>query len=159
MGYFRFFRRKKIGPGLSLNLSKSGPSLSFGPPGAKVTVGPRGVRKTVGIPGTGLHHTSTSRSVRRARVSNDAGLGSLILLIVAIVAVAAFWQYLILIGIGGLGIGLIWWAWRRDGSERSRTTDPQPMLTELSDLHAAGVLTDAEFEAKRASVLGSTQLP
>jgi len=43
---FRFFRRMKIAPGLTLNLSKSGPSLSFGPRGAKVTVGRRGVRRT-----------------------------------------------------------------------------------------------------------------
>jgi hypothetical protein len=31
------------------------------------------------------------------------------------------------------------------------------MLTELGDLHAAGVLTDAEFQAKKATFLGSTQ--
>ncbi len=54
---FRFFRRLRIAPGLSLNFSKSGLSLSAGPRGAKVTVGPRGVRNTVGLPGTGLHHT------------------------------------------------------------------------------------------------------
>jgi hypothetical protein len=51
---FRLWRRKKIGPGLRLNLSKSGPSLSIGPQGAKVTIGRRGVRETVGVPGTGL---------------------------------------------------------------------------------------------------------
>jgi tetratricopeptide (TPR) repeat protein len=57
---FRFFRRLKIAPGLSLNFSKSGMSLSAGPRGAKFTVGPRGVRTTVGIPGTGLYYTETS---------------------------------------------------------------------------------------------------
>ena len=31
------------------------------------------------------------------------------------------------------------------------------MLTELGDLHAAGVLTDAEFQTKKAMILGSTQ--
>jgi len=54
----RLWRRKKIGPGLSINLSKSGPSLSIGPRGAKVTVGPRGIRQTVGLPGTGLFASS-----------------------------------------------------------------------------------------------------
>jgi tetratricopeptide (TPR) repeat protein len=54
---FRFFRRKKLFPGVSLNLSKSGGSLSFGPRGAKVTIGPRGIRKTVGVPGTGMYWT------------------------------------------------------------------------------------------------------
>ena len=56
---FRFWRRVKIAPGLTLNLSKSGGSLSFGPRGAKFTVGPRGKRATVGIPGTGLFYTTT----------------------------------------------------------------------------------------------------
>jgi len=57
---FRFWRRVKIAPGVTLNLSKSGGSLSFGPKGAKVTIGPRGKRATVGIPGTGLFYTVTS---------------------------------------------------------------------------------------------------
>jgi len=41
---FRFWRRIKIAPGVTLNLSKSGGSLSFGPRGAKFTVGSRGKR-------------------------------------------------------------------------------------------------------------------
>jgi len=57
---FRFFRRMKIAPGVTLNLSKSGGSVSLGPRGAKVTVGPRGVRRTVGLPGTGIHYTTHS---------------------------------------------------------------------------------------------------
>lgn len=56
---FRFFRRIRIAPGVTLNLSKSGLSTSFGPRGAKFTVGPRGTRQTVGIPGTGLFYTTT----------------------------------------------------------------------------------------------------
>ncbi|HFD86224.1 MAG TPA: DUF4236 domain-containing protein [Gammaproteobacteria bacterium] len=55
---FRFWRRIKIAPGVTLNLSKSGGSLSFGPRGAKFTVGPRGKRATMGIPGTGLFYTT-----------------------------------------------------------------------------------------------------
>ncbi len=61
---FRFWRRVKIAPGLSLNLSKSGGSLSFGPRGAKFTIGPRGRRATVGLPGTGLFYTTTLSSGR-----------------------------------------------------------------------------------------------
>lgn len=60
MGHLRVWRRAKIIPGVTLNLSKSGPSLSFGVRGAHVTVGRRGVRKTVGIPGTGIFYTSLS---------------------------------------------------------------------------------------------------
>jgi tetratricopeptide (TPR) repeat protein len=54
---FRFWRRVQIIPGVTLNLSKSGPSLSFGPRGAKYTIGPSGQRVTAGIPGTGLFYT------------------------------------------------------------------------------------------------------
>jgi hypothetical protein len=60
MGNFRFYRRVSIFPGLSINLSKSGPSLTVGMRGAHVTVGSNGVRKTVGIPGTGIYYTSHS---------------------------------------------------------------------------------------------------
>jgi Protein of unknown function (DUF4236) len=60
VGYLRLFRRIKIAPGVTINVSKSGLSTSFGPKGAKVTVGKRGVRRTVGIPGTGVYYTSTS---------------------------------------------------------------------------------------------------
>src|SRR6202158_5707997 len=60
MGNFRFYRRMRIFPGLSVNLSKSGPSLTVGMRGAHVTMGPRGVRRTVGIPGTGIYYTSQS---------------------------------------------------------------------------------------------------
>ena len=57
---FRFFKRINIAPGVSVNLSKSGPSLSFGPRGAKVTIGgTQGTRATVGIPGTGIYYTKT----------------------------------------------------------------------------------------------------
>ena len=69
---FRLFRRMKIAPGVSVNLSKSGASLSFGPRGAKVTVGPKGVRKTIGLPGTGLYytqHTGYGKTGRRSRKS------------------------------------------------------------------------------------------
>jgi len=59
---FRFWRRIRIAPGVTLNLSKSGGSLSFGPRGAKFTIGPRGKRATVGIPGTGLFYTTTRPS-------------------------------------------------------------------------------------------------
>jgi len=56
---FRFWRRVRIAPGVTLNLSRSGGSLSFGPRGAKVTVGRRGTRVTAGLPGTGLFYTTT----------------------------------------------------------------------------------------------------
>jgi hypothetical protein len=60
MGNFRFYRRISIFPGLSVNLSKSGPSLTVGMRGAHVTLGHRGVTRTVGLPGTGIYYTSRS---------------------------------------------------------------------------------------------------
>ena len=69
---FRLFRRIKIAPGITLNLSKSGLSASAGVRGARVTLGPRGVRRTVGVPGTGISYTdssSTSSRPRRTRSS------------------------------------------------------------------------------------------
>ena len=58
---FRFWRRIKIAPGLTFNLSKSGGSLSFGPRGAKFTVGSRGKRATLGLPETSFVPCSYSR--------------------------------------------------------------------------------------------------
>lgn len=62
---FRFFRRVRLAPGLTLNLSKRGGSLSLGPRGAKVTAGTSGVRRTVSLPGTGLWYTEKVGSKKR----------------------------------------------------------------------------------------------
>ena len=67
---FRFWRRLKIAPDITRNLSKSGGSLSFGPHGARYTIGPHGKRTTFGIPGTGLFYTvkePSQGSTKRAR--------------------------------------------------------------------------------------------
>ncbi|MBE0455582.1 MAG: DUF4236 domain-containing protein [Roseovarius sp.] len=50
---FRFWRRIRLAPGVTLNLSKSTASLSLGPRGAKHTISLRGDRATAGPPGTG----------------------------------------------------------------------------------------------------------
>jgi len=64
---FRFWKRIRIAPGITLNLSKSGGSLSFGARGAKITIGPKGKRATIGLPGTGLFYTTTFGSKRRRK--------------------------------------------------------------------------------------------
>jgi hypothetical protein len=53
MGW-RFQKRIRILPGVSINLSKSGVSTSLGPRGCKTNISKRGVKQTLGIPGTGL---------------------------------------------------------------------------------------------------------
>jgi hypothetical protein len=69
MGNLRFTRRRKIAPGVRLNLSKSGPSLSFGGRGYHYTVGHHRRRATVGIPGTGVYYTAYSHHHARRRPS------------------------------------------------------------------------------------------
>ena len=86
---FRFFRRIRIAPGVSINLGKRGASVSVGPRGAKMTFGSRGVKSSVGIPGTGIRYeTPYSRSSRTATNNGGGGgsfLLSLLLLLVALV--------------------------------------------------------------------------
>ena len=125
MSGFRLFRRKKLAPGLRLNLSRSGPSLRIGPRGAGITVGGRrGLRATVGVPGTGIYYTKTAGGNRRVRrsaaplhpsYSSPAtttsykgclyAVGVIVLLVLAIVTYG-----LILIPVG-IGIGV--WIWYR----------------------------------------------
>lgn len=55
---WRFQKRKRILPGVTLNVSRRGISTSVGPRGAKVNVGRKGIRQTASAPGTGLYATS-----------------------------------------------------------------------------------------------------
>jgi len=73
---FRFWRRVRLAPGVTLNLSKSMASLSFGPPGAKYTISPRGNRATAGIPGTGLFYTVKAPGGGRATESSTPSVRS-----------------------------------------------------------------------------------
>lgn len=54
---FRFHRRIKLLPGVSLNVGKKSASISIGKKGAKLTMGTKGKHLTFGIPGTGLYYT------------------------------------------------------------------------------------------------------
>lgn len=79
MGFLRFRRSFRIGPGLRLNIGKRGASLSAGVRGAHVTVGKDGVRTTVGIPGTGIsytEHTGRSASDTGSVPDESSGGGS-----------------------------------------------------------------------------------
>lgn len=104
MGYLRLFRRVHLAPGLTLNVSKTGPSLSLGVRGAHVTLSRSGVRRTVGVPGTGVFYTArdgwhsgahTGRDFHDAagelhgsqRVAHDALVVILALLVIVIVLV------------------------------------------------------------------------
>ena len=71
---FRFQRRIKLFPGVTMNLSKSGTSLSMGQRGAKVTLGKNGVRKTIGLPGTGLSYSTYEPYSKKSSVSSGAAI-------------------------------------------------------------------------------------
>ena len=68
---FRFRRRLRLFPGVSLNFSKQGvSSLSIGAPGATVNVPlarSGSTRTTVGIPGTGLSYSQEGQGQRSVR--------------------------------------------------------------------------------------------
>lgn len=59
----RFWRRVRVLPGVTLNVTRNGPtSVSLGTRGAHWTVSRIGPpRATVGLPGTGLFYTTTFR--------------------------------------------------------------------------------------------------
>jgi hypothetical protein len=65
MGW-RFQKRVKIAPGVTVNFSKTGASVSFGGRGARFTVGRKGTRETVGIPGTGISYSTVSKAGNRS---------------------------------------------------------------------------------------------
>lgn len=73
----RFFKRKKILPGVTLNLSRSGPSLSFGPEGLKYTIGPGGKRFTAGLPGTGFYYTTQLDTASKKEAQSGLGLDAI----------------------------------------------------------------------------------
>jgi hypothetical protein len=58
---WRFRKRKKIAPGVTLNVGKRGGSLSFGRRGATANVGRRGTQATVSLLGTGLSYVFRRR--------------------------------------------------------------------------------------------------
>ena len=63
MGW-RFQRRKKILPGVTLNLGKRSPGLSVGPRGARVSASRRGLGGTLTLLGTGLSYVWRRRRRR-----------------------------------------------------------------------------------------------
>jgi hypothetical protein len=74
---FRLYRRVKILPGISLNVSKGGLSLSAGVRGARLTFGQRGITRSLGIPGTGLSVRDTiSAGSNHIQMSKQLGTGA-----------------------------------------------------------------------------------
>jgi len=68
----RFWKRKQVAPGVTINISKGGLSTSIGTRGAHVTIG-RGTRVTAGIPGSGV---SVTKQVTRRRKRSHTTLAA-----------------------------------------------------------------------------------
>lgn len=106
---WRYRRRKKIAPGVYLNIGKNGVSTSLkGGRGMSVTMGKNGMYLNTNIPGTGLYNRQKlfSSSVSNSpspnvhnNESGDGGLGCLI-------SCMAFWVVLIGMSLGS--IDMVW---------------------------------------------------
>jgi hypothetical protein len=90
---WRFRRRLRIIPGVTLNVGKRGISVSIGGRAANVTYGRRGRRGTIGLPGTGLSYT-TFESYRRAGATSEPARRSL-------------WTMALILIVVMLGLGLM----------------------------------------------------
>nr|DAM65204.1 MAG TPA: Protein of unknown function (DUF4236) [Caudoviricetes sp.]DAO20293.1 MAG TPA: Protein of unknown function (DUF4236) [Caudoviricetes sp.] len=53
---FKFRKRIKVAPGVTINLSRSGVSTTLGPKGFSLNVGKNGAHLNAGIPGTGIYN-------------------------------------------------------------------------------------------------------
>ena len=61
----RFRRRKRLMPGVDVNIGKRSGSLSVGPRGARLNVGRRGLAGTLTLLGTGLSYAWRAKRRRR----------------------------------------------------------------------------------------------
>ena len=89
---FRFRRRVRILPGLSLNISKSGISTSVGRRGATLNISKRGTKTTIGLPGSGLSWQSPTKPWQGgAQIPALAKWGVVVVvLVIAVVAMIVF---------------------------------------------------------------------
>ena len=92
---FRFYRRFRIAPGVSLNVGKRGASVSVGPRGAKITLGSKGMRSSVGIPGTGIRYEKVygSGGGSSCGISDGGGSVPTSVIICILFAIGAFVSY------------------------------------------------------------------
>ena len=88
---FRFYRRIRVLPGVTVNLSKRGISASVGVRGAHVTVGRTDVREMVGLPWTGLSYTEQQKwdGGSPPAPPNGPSIGTILLILVGLFVLAA----------------------------------------------------------------------
>ena len=101
---FRFQRRVKLFPGVTLNISKSGVTTSLGTRGARVTLGRGQTRTTVGLPGTGMSHTTVRqrRAVAPVREAAPAAGSSMTMGRALLIGVVGSFVAMVLLGLLGV---------------------------------------------------------
>lgn len=82
---FRFRRRIKLVPGVTLNVSKSGITTTVGRRGASVTLGNGKRRYNVGIPGTGISYSAVEKAPAPPENLIEATLVRLLIMGLAII--------------------------------------------------------------------------
>ena len=87
----RVWRRVRIAPGLTVNVSRRGASLSAGGRGHWLTAGRRGLRGTVGIPGTGIWYTTRLHPRSAAPAKATGGAFGCLAYVLILVAIYALW--------------------------------------------------------------------
>lgn len=101
---FRFQRRVKLFPGVTLNISKSGVTTSLGTRGARVTLGRGQTRTTVGLPGTGLSHTTVRKRRAVAPAREAAPAAGSAMTVGRALAIGVMGLFLSLVFLGLLGV-------------------------------------------------------
>ena len=88
---FRFRKRIRLFPGVSINLSKSGVTTSIGGRGATLNVGgKRGPRVTVGLPGTGISYSENlSELTNQQGQPAGTSLGALLIGVLVVLVLGA----------------------------------------------------------------------
>lgn len=75
---WKYRKRIKIAPGVTINVSRSGVSTTIGPKGARVNIGKNGTYLNTGIPGTGIydrHKIGSGTSRRSSAMSTQSTSG------------------------------------------------------------------------------------
>lgn len=75
---WKYRKRIKIAPGVTINVSRSGESTTIGPKGASVNIGKNGTYLNTGIPGTGIYDRKRigGGTNRRSSVMSTQGTSS-----------------------------------------------------------------------------------
>lgn len=101
---WRYRKRIKIAPGVSINLSRNGVSTTIGTRGASLSIGKNGTFINTGIPGTGLYNRKKISSGTKSSSTNSFSSFVLFVRILIIVGLISFGLLCFLIELPILGL-------------------------------------------------------